>query len=123
MNVTPNPLPSKQPGQQSTSPTLSEEEIKFLKSMTGSAREREHESKPVLTTEEQIALLRALDGPFTEAEADAVFHWAAKILCDFAFVDLALRGWIKIHVGKGGQLTFTAVSPEAILAAGRREDG
>ena len=117
-----NCLANKQSGQHSSLPTLSDEEISYLRSMVGSAHKAEKDStpEPLLTTEEQVALLRSLGGPFTEAEADAVFQWAAKIRFDSAFLNLALRGWITISFRRDGQLAFKAVSPEAILAAGQR---
>jgi hypothetical protein len=76
--------------------------------------------KPALSLEEEVALLRALScgtgRGFTEAEASKVMEWASRVRTENNVLELALMGWVKIGFRGDGELIFTAVDPELILA-------
>ena len=70
-----------------------------------------HQETPLLSLEEQLALLRAIEhgnnGGFTEAEADRVFEWAARTRLEQSLLDLAITGLVTIGF-RGDELKFTA---------------
>ena len=72
-----------------------------------------------LTREEELDLLRAVSmgtgRGFTQAEAEKVWQWAIDTRNQMCFLELTLKGYLKISFREDGELLFDAVEPEKIL--------
>lgn len=78
----------------------------------GQTGKRPVEPFPVLSREEEITLLRAInwgtDEGFTEEEAETVFQWAIKTRINNCFLKLTLEGQVGIRFRPNGEPAFVS---------------
>ena len=103
---------------------LSAEDIELLRSKmpdeNWQTKVNEGRTK-LFSTIEDAALMRALcrtspDATYTESQARPVFAWAEKIRIGQILLEMVLKGMLSISVRTDGELEFSAVPAEVILA-------